>query len=53
MMQCYLDIMACIIFSAESLTKYQMHIGDSSQSALVCFTGLTLPMLQVEQTNLC
>jgi len=51
MMQCCLDIMACITFSAASSTKYQMHIGDSNQSGLICFTGLTLLTLQMEQTN--
>jgi hypothetical protein len=25
--------------------------GDSSQSVLICFTGLTLLMLQMKQTN--
>jgi hypothetical protein len=48
MMQCCLDIMAWITFSATSSTKYQVHIGDYSQSALIIFTGLTL---QMEQTN--
>jgi hypothetical protein len=51
MMQCCLDIMACITFSAASSTKYHIHIGDSSQSALIYFIGLTLLALQMEQTN--